>query len=348
MTKHQTTRIIRVVLFVGTVIFLYFVPWVLVRAWLKPLPATIQEQVNEAIDLGFDGIIVYIDQADFEPEFYAAGWKNTEKRVAATPDALFKIASIGKLYDAVAITKLVGAGQLSLDGTLAQYFPELEGRIQYANQITLRMLVHHRSGIPNLTDTPDFWINPPQNRQEALSRILDLPADFKPDEKYKYSNTNYLLLSELIKKTTGKRDFQYIKEVILTPLGLKHTFESIHEVNLEDVMSGYYVGVDDDDIKSVYYGSMVASAEDVGIFLRALNDGSLLNTKEQAIYSSIYKYSHTGLIPGYQSIAKYDKNLDAVLVQFTNTTNFDGYNWNLSEIICQRIFKIMRNRKIRK
>jgi D-alanyl-D-alanine carboxypeptidase len=43
---------------------------------------------------------------------------------------------------------------------------------------------------------------------------------------------------------------------------------------------------------------MIATAEDVGIFLRALNDGSLLNDNEQAIYASIYEYEHTGLIPG--------------------------------------------------
>ena len=66
---------------------------------------------------------------------------------------------------------------------------------------------------------------------------------------------------------------------------------------------------------------------------------------EQEIYSSIYKYEHTGLIPGYQSIAKYYKDIDAVVIQFTNTTNFDGYNWNLSEIIYNRIVKILRSKK---
>ena len=90
---------------------------------------------------------------------------------------------------------------------------------------------------------------------------------------------------------------------------------------------------------------MVASAEDVGIFLRALNDGSLLTKKEQEIYSSIYKYEHTGLIPGYQSIAKYHKDIDTVVIQFVNTTNFDGYDWNLSEIIYSRVVKILRREK---
>ena len=54
---------------------MFFVPWILVRAWLAPLPDTVQEQVNEAIGYGFDGMIVYADQAGKGPEFYAAGFK---------------------------------------------------------------------------------------------------------------------------------------------------------------------------------------------------------------------------------------------------------------------------------
>ena len=113
-------------------------------------------------------------------------------------------------------------------------------------------------------------------------------------------------------------------------------------------MSGYYVGIEE-DIKTSDYGSkltsMIASAEDVGIFLRALNDGSLFDEGEQEIYSSIYVYEHTGLMPGYQSIAKYHKDIDAVVIQFNNTTNFDGYNWNLAEIVYNRIVKILRSKK---
>ncbi len=328
---------------VGTLISMFFVPWILVRAWLAPLPDTIQEQLNLGIKYGFDGIIVYVDQAGKEPAFYAAGWKNRERKIPADPHSLFKIASIGKLYDAVAITKLVHAGRLSLDKTLADYFPELVGRIENADKITLKMMVQHRSGIPNLTNTPDFWTNPPKNSQEALKRVLDLPADFAPGENYEYSNSNYLLISLLIEKVTGSGKFQFIKKEILDPLGLKNTFGSIHEVNIDDVMSGYYAGIDD-DIKNADYGSMVATAEDVGIFLRALNDGSVFEPGENEIYSSIYKYNHTGLIPGYQSIAKYFADMDAVVIQFNNTTNFDGYDWNLAEIIYNRNVKIQKRK----
>ncbi len=324
---------------VALICIVVFPPWVLVRAWIAPLPDTIQEQLDDGIKYGFDGMIVYVDQAGQEPAFYAAGWKNRENRIPADPHSLFKIASISKLYVAAAVTKLVHDNRISLDETLAYYFPELVGRIENAEKITLRMMLQHRSGIPNLTDNPDFpWADPPKSNREALEYALDQPASFEPDEDYGYSNTNYLLLSEIIDKVVGYSHHQYIREKILSPLGLKNTFGSLHDVNMNDLMSGYFVGWEP-DLKQNNLGNMIATAEDVGIFLRALNDGSLLNDDEQAIYSSVYVYEHTGLTPGYQSIARYHKDIDAVVVQFVNTSG--GDMWTLSEIIYNRIVRIL-------
>lgn len=334
---------IRAVLFVATAISLYFVPWPILYTWVLPLPDTVQEQVEQGIDRGFDGIIVYVDRAGSPPEHYAAGWHNREIKRPADPDALFKIASISKLYDVVAVTKLVSAGQLNLDETIATYFPELDGRIQYADRITVRMLVQHRSGIPNFTETADFWIDPPTSREETLDRILDLPANFEPGQAYEYSNTNYLLLAMLIETASGMERFDYIRATILEPNGLHNTFGSIHDIDMDRLMSGYYVGVEE-DIKTTDYGSMVATAEDVGRFLRMLNEGTLFDGDEQEIYASLYVYNHTGLIPGYQSIARYHPDIDTVVIQFVNTTNFDGFTWSVSEIIYDRIVSILKNR----
>lgn len=343
MTKKQTKRILRIVLLIGTAISMFFVPWILVWAWILPLPNTVQEQVNEAIDHGFDGIIVYVDEAGKPPAFYTAGWHDRKNKIPAHPQALFKIASISKLYVAVAITKLVNDERLSLDKSLADYFPELVGRIENSEKITLRSMVQHRSGIPNYTDNPDFWESRQNSSKDALEFVLDLPANFEPDKDYGYSNTNYLLLSRIIEKVVGYSRQQYFKEEILIPLGLNNTFGSLDEVDLDDVMSGYYVGIED-DFKSEDIG-MLATAEDVGIFLRALNDGSVFDEGEQEIYSSIYVYEHTGLVPGYQSIAKYHKDINTIIIQFVNTTDFDGYNWNTSEIVYSRIVKIVRSKK---
>jgi D-alanyl-D-alanine carboxypeptidase len=341
MMKKQTKRILRIVFIVASISSLWFVPWILVKAWILPLPDTVQEQVNEAIGHGFDGMIVYVDEAGKPPAFYTGGWKDRENKIPTDPKALFKIASISKLYVAVSITKLVRDKRLSLDETLADYFPELVSRIENAENITLKMMVQHRSGIPNFTNDPAFWEDEQKNGKNALEFALDLPASFEPDKGYEYSNTNYLLLRKIIDKVLGYSHQQYIKEKILIPLELNNTFFSLNEVNLEDVMSGYYVGVKE-DFKTKENG-MLATAEDVGIFLRALNDGSVFDEGEQEIYP--YVYEHGGLVPGYQSLAEYHKDINTVVVQFINTTNFDGYEWNLSEIIINRIVKILRRKK---
>lgn len=343
MTKKRIKQILRILFILASISSLFFVPWVIVRAWITPLPDTVQEQVDKAVNYNLDGIIVYVDQKGKPPAFYTAGWKNRENKIPADPQSLFKIASISKLYVAVAITKLVYEKRLSLDETLAHYFPELVKRIENAEKISVRMMLQHRSGIPNLTDNPDFpWDNPPKSSREALEYALDQPAKFAPNADYAYSNTNYLLLSEIIEKVVGYSHQQYIREAILIPLNLNHTFGSLIEVNIDDVMSGYYIGYEP-DLKKNNLGNMLATAVDVGIFLRALNDGSLLNKDEQAIYSSVYVYEHTGLTPGYSSIARYYKDIDTVVIQFVNTSG--GYSWNVMEVLYNKIIKILRRGK---
>lgn len=351
LNKNLIVRLLRIILpILGLISIVVFSPWDGIWAWITPLPDTVQEQVDDAIGHGLDGIIVYVDEAGEPPAFYTAGWKNREDQIPADPQSLFKIASIDKLYVAVAITKLVNEQRLSLDDTLADHFPELVGRIENAETITLRLMLQHRSGIPNFTDSPGYWENPPNSPEAALELALDLPANFEPDEDYGYSNTNYFLLSELIAKVVGYSHWQYIEEEILIPLELNNTYTSIDDVDADDVMSGYWVGYEP-DLKNDPHGSMVATAEDVGIFLRALNDGSLLNDNEQAIYSSVYEYGHSGLIPGYHSIARYHSDIDTVVVQFVNTAGgtpivplFDtggGTKVMVSNVVYNRIVKIL-------
>jgi CubicO group peptidase (beta-lactamase class C family) len=228
---------------------------------------------------------------------------------------------------------------LDLDETLADYLPELDGRIENSDTITLRMMVKHRSGIPNFTDAPNFWATPTQSYDESLALILDKPANFEPDEDYEYCNTNYLLLNKIMENVLGYETFQFVQEEVLTPLNLNNTFATLDEVNIDSVMSGYHVG-HPFDLKEDEHG-MLATAEDVGIFLRALNNGSLFEEGEQEIYSSIYQYDHKGWVPGYQSIAEYNEGIDAVVIQFTSTTDPKLYNWNLADIVYGRIIKIL-------
>lgn len=280
-------------------------------------------------------MIVYVDAANTTPKLYASGWHDKAQQIPAYGDALFKIASIAKLYEAAAVAKLTAANVLNLDNSLASYLPEVSTRIAHADKITLRMLVEHRSGIPNFTAQEGFdWTS---NSLDALGLVLDKPADFLPGENYAYSNTNYLLLTTLISRVLGYDYKDYIKNQILLPLGLQQTYFSIHQVPSGQLMSGYHIGFDD-DVKHLDQG-YVATAQNVGVFLRALNDGSLFTQEESEIYRSLYEYNHTGWVLGYSSIARYHKEIDTVVIQFTNTTGDDRVL--LTQIIHARIVSIL-------
>jgi D-alanyl-D-alanine carboxypeptidase len=327
-------------------------PLDLVPPWIAPLPDTVQEQVEDAVDQGLDGIIVYVDQAGRAPQLYAAGWKRKMTKEPADPHALFKIGSISKLYIATAVAKLVNTGSLSLDESLADYLPDLAGSIEYADQITLRMMVQHRSGISNFTDDEAWnWFASQTDINKALELVLDKPADFEPDARTSYSNTNYLLIGRILDNVLGYSHHQYVAEEILAPLGLMNTYSLLSQVEYDGVASGYWYEYDD-DLRQLDHvipgGSMIATAEDVGLFLRALNDGTLLNHDEQAIYASIYEYGHDGWVPGYHSIARYHEDIDTVVVQFVSTTG--GDTWGTANIIGGKttgVSSIINNRIVR-
>ena len=161
--KNRIIQILRIIMpIVGIICIVIFPPWDGIGAWITLWPDSVQEQVDDAIGHGLDGMIVYVDEAGQPPTFYAAGWKDRDKQIPTDPQSLFKIASISKLYIAAATAKLVDDQRLSLDDTLADHFPQLAGRIENAETITLRLMVQHRSGIPNDTDQPGFaWDDPP-------------------------------------------------------------------------------------------------------------------------------------------------------------------------------------------
>lgn len=171
-----------------------------------------------------------------------------------------------------------------------------------------------------------------------------MPADFEPDARYRYSNTNYLLIGMILDQVLGYSHHQYIADEILAPLGLNNTYSLLSQVDsLDRVSSGYHHDVEP-DLKELDHlapgGSMIAAAADVGVFLRALNDGSLLTGDEQAIYTSLYQYEQTGWVPGYQSIARYYQDIDTVVILFVNTTG--GHTEAIVPIIYNRIIRILR------
>lgn len=337
MDKKKLTNYLRLLAVIVAITSIYlFAPWQYGLYYLKPLPETVQQELDAFIEQGVDGVIVYVDKKGQKPEFYMSGVDNRTEQTPVRPDALFKIASIAKLYDAAAITKLIGEGRLSLDGYLADYLPIAKERIEYADKITIRMMVQHRSGIPNFTDHDSYHWG--ELDFDVMDLVLDQPAAFAPDSDYAYSNSNYLLLGLIIGKITGAPHGEYVREKILEPLGLTRTFFSVNEVEKSELMSGYHIGYEP-DLRHLDQG-YVSTAREVAIFLRALNEGTFFTSKEQEIYSSIYEYNHTGWVLGYQSIARYHPQDDMVVIQFVSTTGNDLVL--LTKILYERVLDILR------
>lgn len=337
MKIRKILTYILIVVSIWSIIFL--VPWSSIINRFKPLPANIQEELDNN---GFyQGMIVYVEE-DGLGQTYASGFHNREEETPARPDALFKIASITKLYVAVAASKLVDEGVLDLESNLDEMLPDYKGRIENSESITLSHLISHRSGIPNYTDGAFDWSNPPRSNEGCLDLVLDMSAKFEPGKKYGYSNTNYVLLGMIMDAYLEEGYKSYIDESILKPLNLGNTYHLMEEVDQERLMSGYLedyeYDVKDFDFRSPA-GSMIATAEEVGIFLRALNNSTLVTSSEESIYSSVYVYDHTGFLPGYQSIARYDNENDRVIVVFGNTS--EGAKWDEIEVLYSRIKRIL-------
>ena len=148
----------------------------------------------------------------------------------ATKDTLdaqtpFQIASSSKPFTSTAILKLAGEGKLSLKDTLGKFFPGFP----YKN-ITVEMLLCHRSGLPNYLFFGDkLWKDRKSYMtNDALLDILmknkNIEGASRPGTHFQYNNTNFALLASVVEKVTGKRFPDYMKETFFDPLTMKNTW----------------------------------------------------------------------------------------------------------------------------
>lgn len=283
---------------------------------------TVQEILDGAVKDGVDGVLLYVEQTSVLNQSYASGIQNIATQLPADVNSLFKIASISKLFIAVSAVKIIAAEQLSLDDTLDVWLPELADSIENSSTITIEHMIQHRSGVADFDSQPGFsWQNPHTDIDKTLSYALNKPADFKPNSQYEYSNTNYLLLAKVLDKALGYSHRVYIRENILIPLAMHNTYLTMSEIDMSFLAKGYWDNIErSSQDYTIPGGSMISTVKDIAIFIRALNTGSLLTPYEKSIYTSVYWFNHSGWLPGYQSIASYDQQTDAVVVLFINTT----------------------------
>ncbi len=270
---------------------------------------------------GVDGITVTVLEPGGEPSSYSVGIGSRASGAVMDPASPFKIASVSKLFIAAATVQVIHQGMLSLDDTLAAQLPELAPRIANAETITVRHLLQHRSGVPDFDSQAGFsWQRSHTDLDRVLGYALDLPADFAPNARYEYSNTNYLLLGRILDTVLGYSHHQHIQAAILDPLGLRDTFHLQREV-LVPLTRGYWDGVDTTHREyDVPGGSMVSIGADIARFVDALGRGELLGEQAQETYDEVYWTRHSGWVPGYQTIAGYESFPGVTIVVQVNNT----------------------------
>lgn len=148
------------------------------------------------------------------------GLANVEHNVKVKPETLFQIQSMTKSFVATAIMMLVEEGKIGLDEKLSKY---LDGTPATWNQVTIRHLLSHTSGIKDFINEPTASLRLDVTEEEVFRATVPRPLNFPTGDKYAYSNTNYHLLGMVIHKLTGKPWAQFVDERICKPLGMTHT-----------------------------------------------------------------------------------------------------------------------------
>lgn len=170
----------------------------------------------------FNGNILFAENGNIISQ-KSFGYSNLRKRELLTKNHSFQLASVSKPFTSLAILQLIEKKKINLLDSIQKFFPEFpyEG-------ITIHQLLSHRSGMSQYThfcDAPDsIWPDKSItiNNDDVIniiSKIVPL-INYKPDHKYYYCNTNYLLLASILEKVSGLSFKQYMKKHIFNPSGM--------------------------------------------------------------------------------------------------------------------------------
>lgn len=283
----------------------------------------------------------------------AFGTANLETGRAREVTDPFRIASISKTFIATAILQLVDQGKLSTSDPLSMWFPDFPN----AEQITVKDLLMMRSGIPEFADETvlaAYYENPlePFSAQDGIE-LAAAKADglIPPDQKSIYTNTNFVLLQQIVEKVSGQDMDTFLAENVFIPLGMAETFYAT-EPYLPGDLRGYSWDADTEAFRDMTElnpnlsggaGAVVSTLGDLHTYIRALCAGPLLKPATQAQRlagemmdggPAFVRYGegilqlgqfcgHNGTIFGFSSEAFYLPAKDAVIVINVNRLDRD-------------------------
>jgi len=274
----------------------------------------------------------------------AYGWANQANKSPNTLQTKFRIASVSKQFAATLIMQLVEKGKLQVSDPLSKFLPDYPK----GDSITIRQLLSHTSGIPEMTKLPGFMNKniPAANLYQKIDFFKSAPLNSKPGSKFEYANSNYLLLSAIAEKVSGIPYEKLLQQEILDKVPMTNSGVNKNDGEIKGVAQGY-VQLGNGQWKTAAprvanaaygAGGMYSTVNDLYLWDRALYTQALLseNTKKQLfkpvrnnygygwlIRKSMGKteYSHNGKTNGFLSLISRFPDDDACIIVLSNSTS---------------------------
>jgi len=198
------------------------------------------------------------------------GYADEANRVPATPDTIYRVGSISKLFTATAAMQLVEQGKLDIDKPLSTCLPEfsVKSRFPDAGPITPRTLMTHHSGLPS-----DFlkgmWTKNPEPFTNVVNLIRDEYAQYPPDFVFSYSNLGVSLLGNAVERIAGRPYASHMDEAVLRPLGMNYSSFSARSDTASPMAKGYRKGKETEEpmLRDVPAGGLHTSVLDLSRFM---------------------------------------------------------------------------------
>lgn len=270
--------------------------------------AEARDEFSGAILLAVGDEVLYVN---------AFGDAHRGHKVPNNVNTKFNLGSIDKQFTMVAIMRLVEAGLIDLDATVATYLPDWSNR-DVADNVTVRQLLTHTSGMGFYwTETLFKEIGRFRTLQDYAALFADEPLAFRPGEEWAYSNNGYIMLGLIIEAVTGDGYHDHIAEVILDPLGMAQTGAfAIDEVTpnlaagytrlrLADLLNDYDPGaeVQNEAWYANYFthtargasaGGGYSTLQDLFKFVRALHGGELVSSETYELITAPFNIDLVG------------------------------------------------------
>lgn len=224
------------------------------------------------------------------------GFSDLDEQIAVTPETLFRIGSVTKVFTATAVLQLRDAGKLRLDDPITHHLPDfkIENPFPNAPAITVWNLLTHTAGLPREAAFPYWTDHEFPTRDEVIAAAASQTLIYSPGTQYKYSNLGVSLLGAIIEETSGSSYKDYITEKIFQPLGMGRSTVDPPIKESGELAKAYMRRRSDGSRKTMDYyevrgmasmGSIVSSIEDMAKFA-ALNTRQANSTSDGPVLST--------------------------------------------------------------